>query len=350
MVRSWLERHPEPSPVELADAGFVQPGWPRPWGLDADVETRLIVFDELERAGIDPHAHNPIGIGWAGPTILAAGTSQQKERFLRPILTGEEYWCQLFSEPGAGSDLASLRTRAERDGDAYRINGQKIWSSHADRADFGILLARTNPDAPKHRGISYFLCPMDLPGIEVRPIEQMTGEWGFCEVFFTDVLLPAEMRVGPENAGWALAKLTLGNERVSLSTGGVLWGQGPTTDEVVRHLAGRARADNVELYVEGMILRLLGYRIVSRLAAGEAPGAEAAIKKLIADRHGQKAMEVVKDARGPEGMLDHRDVWDWGFLYSRALTIGGGTAEVLRNLIAENLLGLPRDDQATARR
>lgn len=348
-VRRWLAAHPEPDPAALAEAGYVQPGWPPPWGLGADIEHQLIIAEELDRVGVDPHAHNPIGIGWAGPTILAAGTQAQKRRFLGPILTGEEFWCQLFSEPGSGSDLASLTTRARRDGGVYVINGQKIWNSYADQADFGILLARTDPDAPKHRGISYFICPMDLPGIEVRPIRQMTGDWEFCEVFFTDVAIPADLLVGEENRGWSLAKITLGNERVSLSTGGVLWGRGPTTGEIVDRLRGdrRLRERLVRLWMEGEVLRLLGYRVVSRLLAGELPGPEAAVKKLIADRHGQEAMNLAKDARGASGML-HADDWDWGFLFSRALTIGGGTAEVLRNIIAESLLGLPRDPEAVS--
>lgn len=346
-IRGFLSAHPDPTPAELAEAGFVQPGWPSPWGLNADAEHQLVVSLELEAAGIEPHAHNPIGIGWAGPTILAAGSPEQRERYLWPMLKGDEYWCQLFSEPGAGSDLASLATRAERDGDTYLINGQKVWNTYAEKAQLGMLLARTDPTAPKHRGISYFACPMDTPGIEVRPIRQMNGDFGFCEVFFDDVRIPAANRIGEEGQGWALAKITLGNERVSLSTGGVLWGRGPRTSELIDRVKGtddpllRDRATN--LYVEAEVMKLLGYRIVSQLIAGQQPGPEVAVRKFLADRHGQKVMDVAKDLAGPQGMLHSGDIWDWGFLYSRALTIGGGTSEVLRNIIGESILGLSRD-------
>jgi alkylation response protein AidB-like acyl-CoA dehydrogenase len=346
-VRAWIEGHPQPSPAELASAGYVAPSWPRPWGLDADIEDQLIIADELERAGIDPTGHNPIGIGWAGPTLLAAGSMEQKERYLGPLLRGEEFWCQLFSEPGAGSDLASLTTRAVRAGEEYLIDGQKVWNTWADRADFGILLARTDPLAPKHRGISYFICPMRLPGIEVRPIREMTGRTHFFEVFFDQVRLPAASLVGEENCGWELARVTLGNERVTLSSGGVLWGMGPTTVEVIKR-AGRPddrrlRERVVRLHMSGEVLRLLGYRVLSDLLAGREPGPEVSVRKLLADRHGQLAMGLIRDIDGAAGMLSADEDWDWGFLFSPALTIGGGTAEVLRNIIGERILGLPRD-------
>ncbi|MGF1665557.1 MAG: acyl-CoA dehydrogenase family protein, partial [Acidimicrobiia bacterium] len=296
--------------------------------------------------------HNPIGIGWAGPTILAAGSDEQRSRYLWPLLEGSEFWCQLFSEPGAGSDLASMATRAVRDGDEYVLNGQKVWTTYAERSQYGILLARTDPHVAKHQGVSYFICPMDAPGVEVRPIKQMTGDLGFCEVFFTDAHIPAESLVGPENAGWALAKMTLGNERVSLSSGGVLWGQGPETVDLIDRVRGaddpRIRDRAVRLHIEAEVMRILGYRILSQLMAGRGPGPEAAVKKFMADRHGQTTMELAKDLSGPDGMLSAErrvgeDEWDWGFLYSRALTIGGGTSQVLRNIISELILGLPRE-------
>lgn len=345
--RTWLRVHPRPEPIELAEAGYVAPGWPRPWGLDADVEHQLIINQELEEAGIDPHHHNPIGIGWAGPTILAAGSDAQKDRFLSPLLRGEEYWCQLFSEPGSGSDLAGLATRAEPDGDTFVINGQKVWTTWADRADYGILLARTDSHAPKHRGISYFICPMRQPGIEVRPIREMTGRAHFTEVFLTDARIPADHLVGEINRGWALAKHTLGNERVSLSSGGVLWGMGPTTTEVLKGLSKpldeKDRDEAAGLHIEAEVMRILGLRIVSDLMAGRTAGAEVAIKKLLADRHGQKVMELARTLQGANGMLDGNDEDSWGYLFSRALTIGGGTSEVLHNIIGEQMLGLPKE-------
>ena len=174
-VRRWFTEHPAPSPRELVEAGFVVPHWPRPYGLDADPALQLIIEGEMRRAGVSKPL-NPIGIGHCGPIIVALGNDEQKQRYLWPMLAGEELWCQLFSEPGAGSDLANLGTRAERDGDIYRVNGQKIWTSLADHAKFGILIARTRNDVSKHRGISYFIISMDLPGIEVRPIRNMAGE------------------------------------------------------------------------------------------------------------------------------------------------------------------------------
>ncbi len=343
-IKEWLGDHPHPTPFDLADAGYVVPGWPPPWGLDADPEHQLIITHELDLAGVDLHGHNSIGIGWAGPTILAAGTEEQKDRFLLPLIRGEEIWCQLFSEPRAGSDLASLNTRAERDGDTYIINGQKVWTTWAGDADYGILLARTGE--PRQKGISYFLCPMRQPAITVRPIREMTGRAHFNEVFLDDARIPIENRLGPENGGWPLAKLTLGNERVSLSSGGVLWGMGPTTSEVLaqmpRPLDSRQQQHAVELFIEAEIMRLMGMRVLSAQIAGHPPGPEAAVKKILADRHGQKAMQFLRDAAEARGLLDGNEE-SWGFLFSPALTIGGGTSQVLANIIGESILGLPRD-------
>src|SRR3954447_13429704 len=234
-VRRWLEEHPSPSGRDLAEAGYVVPHWPPPWGLDAEPELQLIIDDELRRASVTKPL-NPIGIGHCGPILVVHGSDEQRERYLPPMLRGEELWCQLFSEPGSGSDLANLSTRAMRDGDVFVVNGQKIWTSLASMAKFGILIARTDPDQPKYTGISYFIVPMDLPGIEVRPLRNMQGTFGdagFCEVFFTDVHVPAENLIGSLNGGWAMAKETLANERVSLSREGLQWGYGPTVRDLV---------------------------------------------------------------------------------------------------------------------
>jgi len=372
-VRSWLAEHPTPSGRTLAEAGWVVPHWPRPFGLDADPVHQLIIDDEFQRAGVSRPA-NPIGIGWAAPTILMAGTDAQKDRYLWPALAGEEFWCQLFSEPDAGSDLASLSTKAERDGDEWVINGSKIWTSGAHLAQFGILLARSNPDAPKRKGISYFICPMDTPGITMSPIIDMTGAHSFNQVFFSDVRLPAACLVGEENDGWRLAKATLANERVSLSSGGALWGSGPSIQELV----GMVHTDDpvlrqalVRAWIEGEVLRLIRMRSLSARLAGRTPGPEASVQKLLADEHGQHVMEVAKDlagasgmlaGSGPAGVLSARSqrgateirfapdlmpgvapVWHYGYLFAPALTIGGGTWAVQRNIIAEWVLGLPRD-------
>jgi alkylation response protein AidB-like acyl-CoA dehydrogenase len=342
----------------LADAGLVAPHLPPPWGLGADPIHQLIIDDELRKAGI-VLPHNPIGIGWAGPTILNAGTREQRDRHLAPLLRGEEIWCQLFSEPDAGSDLASLRTRAVKDGDEWIVGGRKIWTSLAMAASFGILLARTDADAPKHRGISYFICPMDLPGIEVMPIRDMTGGDPFSEVVLDGVRLPAGSLVGEENDGWRLARMTLGSERVSLSAGGALWGMGPTT----RNLLDIVRASETSLgevdrdrlaslFAESETIRMLSLRLAGSLVVGLDPGPEAAVRKILADEHGRRLTSIAKDLAGPGGMLDDRGPlgapvgeWHWGYLFGPALTIGGGTAEVLRNLVAERWLGLPREPE-----
>ena len=355
-VRTWLEQHPRPSGRQLAEAGYVAPHWPKPYGLDADPVHQIIIDDELRRAGVR-RPENTIGIGWAGPTMLHAGSEAQKDRYLLPLLAGEEVWCQLFSEPEAGSDLAGLRTRAERDGDEYVVNGQKIWTSGAHVSKFGILIARTNPEASKHKGISYFICPMDTPGIEVRPIVEMTGVHMFNEVFFTDVRIPAENLVGEENEGWALAKVTLGNERVSLSSGGALWGRGPTAGDLLDVVRARGgiqdpvmRQDLARLYIDEKVLDLIRLRTVSARIRGEPPGAEASIRKVMADEHGQRIMQMANALCGSSGMLSNTgplgtpaDMWYYGFLFSPALTIGGGTGEVQRNIIGERVLGLPHD-------
>lgn len=355
-VRDWLSGHPRPSGRQLAEAGYVAPHWPAPWGLSADPIHQIVIDDELRRAGVS-RPSNPIGIGWAGPTILAAGTEEQKDRYLFGLLSGEDIWCQLFSEPGAGSDLANLGTRAERDGDEWVVNGQKIWTSLAHHSRYGILLARTDPDAPKHRGITYFVCPMDAPGIEVRPIVEMTGGHTFNEVFLTDVRIPHDHVVGEVHDGWRLAKVTLANERVSLSSGGALWGMGPDAGDlldVVRGAGGvgdrLVRQRLVDLWIESEILRLIRLRTVTAAVQGREPGPEASIRKVLADEHGQRIMGLAKDLAGAGGMLMTEgplgtDVswWGHGYLFAPALTIGGGTGDVQRNIIAERVLGLPHD-------
>ena len=376
-VREWLAAHPDPSGGDLARAGYVVPHWPAPYGLDADAEHQLLIDEELTAARVR-RPLNPIGIGWAAPTILLAGTPAQQERFLWPALSGEEFWCQLFSEPDAGSDLASLRTRAERDGDSYVVNGSKIWTTLAHHSQFGILLARTDPQAERHRGISYFICPMDLAGITVRPIVDMTTARSFNEVVFEDVRLPADLLVGEEHQGWRLARATLANERVSLSSGGALWGAGPSARDLVALVRDQgglrepsARQRLAALYVEGEVLRLIQLRTLASRLAGREPGPYASVQKALSDEHGQHVMGLAKDLAGARGMLAGSGpvgplpprsrtgpteinfdaelepgvdpVWHYGFLFSPALTIGGGTWAVQRNIIGERVLGLPRD-------
>jgi 3-oxochol-4-en-24-oyl-CoA dehydrogenase len=376
-VRKWLAEHPDPTNRQLAEAGYVAPHWPVPYGLGADPIHQLIIDDELTRAKVR-RPQNAIGIGWAGPTIIAGGNDEQKNEFLLPILSGEYFFCQLFSEPDSGSDLASLATRAVRDGDEYVINGSKIWTSGGHLSKFGILIARTNTEVSKHRGISYFICPMDLPGITMSPIIDMTTAHSFNQVFFNDVRLPAKYLVGAENDGWRLAKVTLGNERVSLSGAGSLWGTGPSAYDLIDLVkAAGGTTDHAlrqklsALYIEAETLRLMRLRTLTSALKGREPGPEASVQKLLADEHGQHVMELAKDFIGAHGMLDGSGprgplphtaggaptevravrsqyvdvdpIWHYGFLFSPALTVGGGTWAVQRNIVGERALGLPHD-------
>ena len=359
-VRRWFEEHPEPSPADLVEAGFVVPHWPRPWGLDAEPELQLIIDDELRRAGVS-RPMNPIGIGHCGPVLVVHGTDEQQERYLMPMLRGEELWCQLFSEPEAGSDLANLSTRAVRDGDVFVVNGQKIWTSLAQVAKFGILIARTDTDTSKYTGISYFIIPMDLPGIEIRPLRNMVGGYGdagFCEVFFTDVHVPAENLIGTLNGGWAMAKETLANERVSLSREGLQWGYGPTVRDLVELAPEPRRRRRADAPAAGGRLHRRRDPPLPPAPADLGRGQqEARARRLAAQgpqgpaRQGRVRAGQGHDGRG--GMLGVEndpewEAWARGFLFSPALTVGGGTSEVLRNVIAERILGLPHDTDVEA--
>ncbi len=385
-VREWRAANPEPTQQDLADAGYVVPHWPEPWGLNADPMHQLIIQEELRglkitRPGGGVQGSNAIGVGWAAPTILLGGTEEQKQRYLPKIFNHEEIWCQLFSEPEAGSDLANLATRAVKDGDEYVINGSKIWSSGAHGADMGILIARTDPDAPKHKGISYFVCPMDTPGLTMSPIVDMTTAHSFNQVFFDDMRLHESMRIGDEGEGWRLAKVTLANERVSLSSAGSLWGEGPSAEELIGLVRdGGGVSDPVlrdkiaRMHCNAEVLRLNRLRTLSARLHGKTPGSEGPIQKLMADEHGQEVMELAKELVGTAGMLegsgpagdvppmarrgateinfgrgeesqfpDVDPVWHYGYLFAPALTLGGGTWAVQRNIVSELVLGLPRE-------
>ena len=340
--------------AKLQEARLVAPQWPEEYGgRGLTMLEKLVVTEELIRAGAPPPS-NAIAVGWAGPTILLYGTEEQKDRFLEPMLTGQDQWCQLFSEPGAGSDLAGLTTRADRDGDEFVINGQKIWTSGAVDSEWGILLARTDRDAQKHKGITYFLIEMNQPGIEVRPIKQMTGESEFCEVFFTDARVPASLVVGEINQGWRAAVATLMNERLSLSTGqGMLWGLGPAFAEFWRRATSEDVTDPIvrnrlaAAFIEDTVIGQLKQRSLAAALEGGIPGVEAATQKIISDRAGQTVMTLAVDMMGLDGLLwqsalDEDDqVFMSGYLFSRALTIGGGTEEVQKNILGERALGLP---------
>jgi alkylation response protein AidB-like acyl-CoA dehydrogenase len=342
----------------LAEAGYAASHWPKPWGRAATPWEQLGIDHELRAAGV-PTPMNPIGIGWAGPTLLVAGTPEQQRQFLPGLLDGSELWCQLFSEPGAGSDLAAVQTRAVRDGDEFVVNGQKVWNTLAHVARWGILLARTDldPSVPGQQAITYFVVDMHSPGITVRPLVQMTGTHEFNEVFFDEVRIPAANVVGTVHDGWRLAKVTLGNERVSLSGDGALWGRGPTAHDVldaVRRRGGcddaRTRQRLARLYIEARVLELIRMRTLMARLRGLEPGPEASVRKAISDPHGQHVMAMALELASTDGLLgewgpcgESSPMWPYGFAYSAALTIGGGTSEVQRNILAERVLGLPRD-------
>jgi 3-oxochol-4-en-24-oyl-CoA dehydrogenase len=333
--------------VALADAGLLAPHWPRPYGRDAGPAEQLVIDETLRQEGI---ARPDLMIaGWAVPPIIEHGTDQQRERFVRPTLRGDLTWCQLFSEPGAGSDLASLRTRAERVDGGWRLTGQKVWTSLAHEADWAICLARTNPDAPKHQGITYFLVDMHADGVEVRPLREMTGEALFNEVFLDGVVVPDDCVVGDVDGGWRLARATLANERVAMSGGSSLGSSverllaqaaesGAAADPVVRDRLGH-------LVAQGHAVSMLGLRATLRSLRGEGPGPESSVQKLVGVEHRQAVAETALELLGPGGAVvdDRTAPVVHEMLVSRCLSIAGGTTQVLRNLVGERVLGLPRE-------
>ena len=354
-----VHSQPPADGTQPADAGYVVPHWPRPWGLDASPILQLVIDDEMRRAKVSRRRTRSGSGGPARRSSTPAATSRRSATCF-PLLAGEEVWCQLFSEPGAGSDLAVAHdagrcATATSSSSTARRSGRRVRRS----SKFGILIARTDPDVPKHRGISYFICPMDTPGIEVRPIKEMTGTALFNEVFFTDVRLPAANLVGDLNGGWALAKVTLANERVSLSGGGALWGSGPSASD----LLDQVRAEGgVRRPADAATSRRAAHRgggaSTDPAAHGDRrdPRASARTGGIGAQGARRRARPAHHGAReGPRGHLPACSpatawpvdaMWHHGYLFARALTIGGGTAEVQRNIIAERVLGLPHDPAA----
>ncbi|MGU3502324.1 acyl-CoA dehydrogenase family protein [Mycobacterium sp. C31M] len=328
----------------LAESGLLAPHWPKPYGRNATPAEQLVIDEELGAAQV---SRPDISIGWwAAPTILAAGTPEQIDRFIPGTLTGDIYWCQLFSEPGAGSDLAALRTKAvrvEKDGAAgWALTGQKVWTSNAHRANWGICLARTNPDAPKHKGITYFLVEMSSPGIDIRPLREITGDALFNEVFFDDLFVPDDCVVGAVDGGWPLARTTLANERVAIATGGALdKGMEHLLDVIGDRVLDGAQEDHVgRLIVLAQVGSLLD-QLIARLAVdGHDPGAPSSVRKLIGVRYRQGLAEAVMDLLDGAGIVDSPDVKY--FLNTRCLSIAGGTEQILLTLAGERLLGLPR--------
>jgi alkylation response protein AidB-like acyl-CoA dehydrogenase len=369
-VRELLAEH-DPTSTPVADflgarydAGLAWIHFPEGLGgLGAPRSLQQAVNDEFAAAGapaLDPGRHG-IGLGMAAPTLLAFGDAAVHQRFLRPLWTGEEVWCQLFSEPGAGSDLAALGTRAVRDGDSWVVDGQKVWTSLAHEAQWAILVTRSDPSVPKHRGMTYFICDMTAPGVEVRPLRQATGEAEFNEVFLTGVRIPDSRRLGEVGDGWRVAQTTLMNERVAIG-GSALPREGGLIGTVARTWRERPELRTpglqdslLRLWVDAEAARLTGERLRQQLAAGQ-PGPEGSAAKLAFARLNQQISGLELELLGGEGLV--YDDWTFrrpshpsmeggtpGYRYLRAKgnSIEGGTSEILRNIIAERVLGLPQE-------
>jgi len=326
--------------VGLAEAGLQAPHWPAPYGRGAGPAEQLLIDQELASAGI---TRPDLVIGWwAAPTIVEHGTRAQVERFVPGTLRGEISWCQLFSEPGAGSDLASLRTKAVRVDGGWELTGQKVWTSSAHKAHWGVCLARTDPDAPKHKGISYFLIDMNSPGILIRPLREITGDNLFNEVFLDGVFVPDELVVGGVNDGWRLARTTLANERVAMAAGTAL---GNPMEELLAMVAkldvDAAQQDQLgRLIITAQAGALLDQRIAQLAVGGQDPGAQSSVRKLVGVRYRQALAEYHMDLSDGAGIVEDKLVHD--FLNTRCLTIAGGTEQILLTVAAERLLGLPR--------
>jgi alkylation response protein AidB-like acyl-CoA dehydrogenase len=365
-VRAWLEANAQHAPTtrgrgeeeeavaahrdwqrRLAEAGYVGATWPvEHGGQGRGPIEQVIVNQEIARAGV-PGILDAIGVGMLGPTLIAHGSEEQKQRHLAPMLHADEVWCQLFSEPAAGSDLAGIQSRAKREDDGgWRLSGQKVWTTNAQFAAFGLLLARTDPDVPKHKGLTMFVVPMDAPGVTIRPLRQISGEPEFNEVFFDDVRLEPGSEVGPVNGGWGVALTTLMFERLTIGAGSE--GMGYRADRFARALAAdeAARRDPAvrarlgELSAELLALRFTGYRLLTAISRGQIPGPEAGLGKVTAVNGAIAAGDLIADVLGPEA-LDPESEWSYLISFLPGLKSAGGTEEILRNTVGERVLGLP---------
>ena len=367
-VRAWLDEHKASAPTaaggqledpediaarrawqaELTRGGLNGITWPPDYGGQGLGPLHQVVANqEIGRAGV-PGILDVIGVGMLGPTLIAHGNEDQKQRYLPPMLTGEEVWCQLFSEPAAGSDLAGIQTRARRDGDgSWRLSGQKVWTTNAQFSAYGLLLARTNPDVPKHKGLTMFIVPMDAEGVTVRPLRQISGDAHFNEIFLDDVKLEPGAEVGPVDGGWGVALTTLMFERITIGLGGEGFGwradrfghalaqdPGAIADKEVRHRFGKIAADF-------LALRYTSYRMLSEFTRGRIPGPEGGLAKVTTIKAAIEAGELLADTLGPDALREEEGAW--GKLVSDlpGLKSAGGTEEILRNLVGERVLGLP---------
>ncbi len=384
-VRAWFEENLPKKKIEtfeerrewhlkLYEAGFVGMGWPKEYGgREARPMEQAIVGEEMARVNA-PQGVNGLGISIVGPTLIHHGTEEQKQEHLKKLLTGEEIWCQLYSEPNSGSDLASLQCRADIDGDNFIINGQKIWTSGAHNAEWGLMLARTDRRASKHNGISCIMVEMDKEGVEVRPLKQISGSAEFSEVFFSDVTVSADNLIGELNTGWRIAQTTLSYERGgnTLSRVSRLQSAFDRLIEVATELQvdGTRAIDNPiirqkigQIYADVEVLRYSSLRLLSKLEKGERPGPEASVSKLHYSELDKQVQEVIQEILGPYGQLisgadpayafDEADVeygegdtWAYQFVWSRAGTIYAGSSQIQKNIIGERVLGLPKEIRA----
>jgi len=343
---------------KLGEQGWATPTWPVEYGgASLDPAGARVVNEVLGEYRVH-RSFNVIGIGMGGPTLMQWGTEEHKRTLLPPMAQHREIWCQLFSEPSAGSDVATLATRAERDGDEWVVNGQKVWTTLAHIARWGMLVARTDPDAPKHRGLTYFIADMHAPGVDVRPLTQITGDAEFNEVFFTDVRIPDSMRVGEVGQGWAVATETLMNERVALSGAGSVGGGnvgGGPVDDIIRTAKANGAWENgtvrdrlMQAAIEGRIVKMTNLRAAAARGAGKRPGPEGSITKLFQAEYNQRLQSLAMDVIGASATAWTSDdqltgMAVRGFLRSRANTIEGGTSEIMRNILGERVLGLPKE-------
>ena len=376
-LRAWLEGNdPGPEPEgegldavvgfrrdwqrKLHDAGWAGISWPSEYGgRGATLIEQAIFSQEMARADVPPPA-NVLGLAMGGPVVIAHGTEEQKQRYLEPILSGEEIWCQGFSEPESGSDLASLKTKAVRDGDEWVVTGQKVWTTFAQYAKWCMLVARTDPDAPKHQGLTYFLLDMEQEGVQVRPLVQITGEGEFNELFFEEARIPDENVIGGVGNGWQVAITTLMNERAGLAFAAVVGIQ--KTLRQLGELASETRLNGTtaaedgyyrqriaQLYIEAETMRLNAYRGLTKTMETGVPGPEGSLGKWQWADINQAIAELALDIEGPYAALDrgaehavNGGAWQYLFLRSRANSIEGGTTDILKNIIAERVLGLPK--------
>jgi alkylation response protein AidB-like acyl-CoA dehydrogenase len=367
-LRAWLEannpgREPEGDEAgfdfrrrwqrTLNDAGWAGVAWPKEYGGRGATLVESAIFNEEVVRSRTPQMANVLGLAMGGPTVIAHGTEEQKQRYLPPILSAEEIWCQGFSEPESGSDLASLKTRAVRDGDEWVVTGQKVWTTLAHQAKWCMLVARTDQDAPKHKGLTYFLMDMEQEQVGVRPLVQITGEAEFNELFIEEARIPHDNIIGGEGNGWAVAITTLMHERATLAFGLQVAVQIALRELVER--ANQARGRNgasasedpvvrqriAQLLIESEVLRLNAYRGLSAIMRNGVPGPEGSLGKWHWSEVNQSLTELAMDIAGPHAMLNE-DEWTYRFLRARANSIEGGTTEILKNIVAERVLGLPR--------